>query len=212
MRSADAVLTNSQFMRTAISDRFRVHPERIHVLKQDCAMEVLPSTPPPKTIGFVNRGAEKGLSFVLELATRSPELRYLIYGHDRGRPDVLPENVEWRGWASDRNAMFKSAKLWLVPSRWAEPFGRVSIEAQAANRAVLVAATGGLPETVTEDKFQIQGFDLEKWLTRIKDLLVLCPEDLQRNGTKIRATFSSEEHDKRIHEVTDRIMGNHREA
>lgn len=211
MRSADAVLTNSQFMRTAISDRFRITPERIHVLLQDCGTSDLWSALPPNTIGFINRGAEKGLSFVLELARRSPDLRYLIYGHDRGRPSALPENVDWRGWASDRNEMFASAKLWLVPSLWAEPFGRVSIEAQAADRAVLVASTGGLPETVAEPQFQMHGFDVAEWLTRIQDLLAIAPDDLQRNGQKIRKIFSSEAHDERLLGVMNRIFNGHKE-
>jgi glycosyltransferase involved in cell wall biosynthesis len=210
MRNADAVLTNSHFMRTAISKRFKISPEHIHVLLQDCAMRDLSAAPPPNTIGFVNRGAEKGLSFVLDLARLSADMRYLIYGHERGRPDVLPENVEWRGWASDRNEMFDSAKLWLVPSLWAEPFGRVSIEAQAADRAVLVANTGGLPETVLESRFRMQGFDAGEWLTRMRDLLEVAPDYLQQNGSKIRKIFSSEAHDERVLEVINRILIKHK--
>jgi len=210
MRRADSVLTNSKFMRSAISDRFKIPPERIHPLLQACAMNYVADAPPQNTIGFVNRNAEKGLSFILDLARRSPDLRYLIYGHDRGRPDVLPKNVKWLGWASDRNHMFGSAKLWLVPSLWAEPFGRVSIEAQAADRAVLVADTGGLPETVLESRFRMQGFNAEDWLTRIRDLLEVSPDDLQRNGCQIRKIFSSEAHDERVLEVMNRIFTNHK--
>ncbi|MGC9418250.1 MAG: glycosyltransferase family 4 protein [Rhodovulum sp.] len=211
MRSADAVLTNSGFMRTAISDRFGVEPERIHVFLQACGVNVGASVAPPGTIGFVTRGPEKGLSFVLDLARRSPDLRYLIYGHDRGRPDVLPENVDWRGWASDRDAMFASAQLWLVPSLWAEPFGRVSIEAQAADRAVLVAGTGGLPETVLDPRFRMDGFDAEQWLIRLRSLLQLAPADLQRNGARIRESFSSEAHDARVLGAMERILAGQRE-
>ncbi|UOK72804.1 glycosyltransferase family 4 protein [Ancylobacter polymorphus] len=206
MRSADAVLTNSSFMRTAISDRFGLEPGRIHVLLQACDVNAGVSAAPPRTIGFVTRGPEKGLVFVLDLARRSPDLRYLIYGHDRDRPDFVPENVYWQGWASDRDAMFASARLWLVPSRWAEPFGRVSIEAQAADRAVLVAGTGGLPETVLDPQFRVDGFDAKQWLIRLRSLLQLAPVELQRNGARIRESFSSEAHDARVLGAMERIL------
>ncbi|MBC7078132.1 MAG: glycosyltransferase family 4 protein, partial [Synergistales bacterium] len=206
MRCADAVLTNSQFMQGAISERFGINSERIHVFLQACGVEPSKATAPEGTIGFVTRGPEKGLSFVLELARRSPDLRYLVYGHERGRPDTLPSNVDWRGWAADRGSMFASAKLWLVPSLWAEPFGRVSIEAQAADRAVLVGATGGLPETVLENRFQIEGFHCDEWLTRIQALLEVAPDNVRRNGAHIRERFSSKAHDACILGAFDHIL------
>lgn len=206
MRCADAVLTNSKFMQRAASERFGINSEHIHVFLQAHGVQPSQAAAPEGTIGFVNRGPEKGLSFVLELARRSPDLRYLVYGHERGRPDALPSNVDWRGWASDRAAMFSSAKLWLVPSLWSEPFGRVSIEAQAADRAVLVAGTGGLPETVLELQFLMEGFDMETWQIRIRSLLEFSPDKLRQNGAQIRELFSSKAHDARILNTFDHIL------
>lgn len=210
MRCADAVLTNSQFMKLAVSERFEIDTERIHVFVQACGIDAAEVAAPQGTIGFVTRGPEKGLSFVLELAQKSPDLKFLIYGHEHGRPDLLPSNVDWRGWASDRAAMFASAKLWLVPSRWAEPFGRVSIEAQGSDRAVLVASTGGLPETVLDPQFSIDGFDADLWLIRIKSLLQLTPERIESNGAKVRERFSSAVHDARVLDVMDHVLTENR--
>lgn len=210
MRRADAVLTNSQFMQHAVSERFGIDAARIHVFVQACGIDAAKVAAPRGTIGFVTRGPEKGLSFVLELAQKSPDLQYLIYGHEHGRPDVLPSNVDWRGWASDRAAMFASAQLWLVPSRWAEPFGRVSIEAQGSDRAVLVASTGGLPETVLDPQFSIDGFDADRWLTRIRSLLQLEPEWIENNGAKVRERFSSAAHDARVLGVMDHVLNENR--
>jgi glycosyltransferase involved in cell wall biosynthesis len=40
---------------------------------------------------------------------------------------------------------------WLaMPSEWLEPFGRVSIEAQACGVPVLASRVGGIPETLQE--------------------------------------------------------------
>ncbi len=210
MRCADAVLTNSQFMQRAVSERFGIETERIHVFLQACGIDAAKVTAPNGTIGFVTRGPEKGFSFVLELARRSPDLRYLIYGHDRGQRNVLPPNVEWRGWASDREEMFASAKLWLAPSRWAEPFGRVSIEAQGADRAVLVASSGGLPETVLDPQFRIDGFEVDQWLTRIRSLLQLTPKRIESNGAQVRERFSSFAHDARMLGIMEHILSENR--
>lgn len=206
MRNADAILTNSQFMQGAISKRFGIDAARIYVTLQSCGVDASKAAAPEGTIGFVNRGPEKGLSFVFDMASRSPDLRYLIYGHERGRPNVLPSNIDWRGWASDRNAMFASAKLWLAPSLWAEPFGRVSIEAQGSDRAVLVASTGGLPETVQDPRFCIDGFDADLWLARIRSLLELEPVVLQSNSMQVRERFSDSAHDARLLEVVKKIL------
>ena len=210
MQCAEAVLTNSQFMQHAISERFGIEAARIHVFEQACGIDAAKVAAPQGTIGFVTRGPEKGLSFVLELAQRSPESQFLIYGHEHGRPDLLPSNVDWRGWALDRASMFASAKLWLVPSRWAEPFGRVSIEAQGSDRAVLVASTGGLPETVLDPQFRIDGFDADQWLIRIKSLLQLTPECVESNGAKVRERFSSAVHDARVLDVMEHIFTENR--
>lgn len=109
--------------------------------------------------------------------------------------------MEVRGWESDRSVMFASAKVWIVPSLWEEPFGRVSIEAQAANRPVLVIKKGGLPETVANQKYVISGFNVEAWLDRIRILLSLPGEEIERNGSLVRHRFSREAHDQRIGEI-----------
>ena len=67
--------------------------------------------------------------------------------------------------------MYSRAVIWIVPSKWAEPFGRVSIEAQAAGRRVLVSDRGGLPETVPTPDYIVPGFDKTVWADRISDAL-----------------------------------------
>lgn len=198
MRRADGVLTNSAFMRTAISDRFGIDPPRIHVLKQQVDFERANRKPPERTIGFVHRGTDKNIALVLELARRAPNLSFLIYGHPDGLPSTPSPNVSMMGWEPDRSYMFASAALWLVPSLWAEPFGRVSIEAQAADRAVLVANRGGLPETVFDGRYVIDGFEPDAWLTRLKQLLSLPATEIAATGRRARESFSGQAHDDAI--------------
>lgn len=210
LRRADGILTNSEFMRSAVANRFGINPAYIHVLKQQLDSEPLASRPPENTIGFVHRGPDKNIALVLELARRAPDLTFLIYGHSKGLPSSPPQNVSMMGWASDRNAMFASAALWIVPSLWAEPFGRVSIEAQAADRPVLVANRGGLPETVFDDRYVIDNFSPDLWLIRMRQLLCMPKAEISSIGKSIRTAFSTKSHDRAIMETIDIISRSQR--
>ena len=210
MRRADAILTNSDFMRSTIVDRFGIDTARIHVLKQQVDIEPATSRPPENTIGFVHRGPDKNIALVLELAARAPDLTFLIYGHSQGLPVATPKNVMMMGWAFDRSAMFASASLWIVPSLWAEPFGRVSIESQAADRPVLVANRGGLPETVFDDRYVLDDFYPDAWLRRIRHLMRIPESEVSASGKSIRTAFSKVAHDQAITKALEMISGSKR--
>ena len=205
LKAADGILTNSSFMCGAISQRFGIKLAQIHVLKQQVDVEPSAQMPPKDTIGFVHRGKDKNIGLVIDLARKAPGLTFRIYGHAQGIPVNLPANVKVLGWASDRREMFASAALWLVPSLWAEPFGRVSIEAQAANRPVLVINNGGLPETVRDTRYIIDTFDPEAWLERIRALLALSDAQIAQAGAEIRFSFSNDMHDAALQQAVDEI-------
>ncbi len=54
-----------------------------------------------------------------------------------------------------------SARFCLVPSRWAEPFGIVAVEALAAGCITVVSETGGLPEATGSLGFTVPPGDAE---------------------------------------------------
>lgn len=205
MRHADGVLTNSTFMSAAITSRFVIPSERIHVLRQQIGFSPAIQNPPQNTVGFVHRGPDKNIAHVVDLARNAPDLTFLVYGHESELPVDIPDNMSVVGWTSDRASMFASARLWLVPSLWAEPFGRVSIEAQAAGRAVLVANRGGLSETVVDPRYLIDGFETDAWLNRIRILLSLDDTELAKASDKIKKTFSAEAHDESIRSAIETI-------
>ncbi|MGJ7461991.1 glycosyltransferase family 4 protein [Halomonas sp. MA07-2] len=203
MRKADNVITNSNFMKRVISHRFGVDMANIRIVPQLCDMprskqtylDVLPN------VGFVTRGSEKNLPFILELSRRAPDLTFLVYGHTDGIGEGFPENVRVMGWASDRQIMIESAAVWLMPSTWAEPFGRVSIEAQAADRIALVIDSGGLSETVVDRQFVIPNFDPEVWVQKIREVMELPVSVVENNGQVIRNMFSQAAHDNEIRRI-----------
>ena len=208
IRAADVVAANSYYMAGEVERRLRVAADRLIVLPQLC--DVTPSEPAPRgVIGFVNRSEDKNLAFVLRLARRASHYRFEVFG---GPPYTgsRPPNVEFLGWESDRNRMFSRAGLWIVPSKWPEPFGRVSMEAQAADRPVLVARVGGLPETVVDDRYVLSGYVDSEWLARMRDLLALPGEVVAANGARVRKAFCMKSYEDAITRFLDRLLNHDR--
>jgi len=205
IRHSSFVVTNSRYMYNAIHERFACEKNKIHVIVQKCQLDPDTSKPPPDNcVGFVNRSVDKNLDFVVEMATRTPDIDYLVYGHTPTLHNA-PANLKIKGWSNDRQDMFSSAKVWLVPSLWPEPFGRVAIEAQAADRAAIVHAIGGLPETVLDTEFALDSFDPDRWENSIRKAMQMSAEDLSQNGASIREKFSSNAHDQSIQDLLAKI-------
>ena len=55
------------------------------------------------------------------------------------------------GWEADLAALYPALDVLAVPSLYPEPFGRVSVEAQATAVPVVASVAGGLPETFVAD-------------------------------------------------------------
>jgi glycosyltransferase involved in cell wall biosynthesis len=198
LRAADAVVVTSAFMRRAVEERLGVVAGRVHFVPQIADMPVVAPlpVPAPPLVGFVNRGHDKGLDLVLRLARAAPDLTFRVHG---AAPSggTLPPNVQVAGWSVDRAAMFASASVWVVPSTWPEPFGRVAMEATCAGRAVLVSDRGGLPEAVEDPSAVVQGVDPAVWLARIRAVLAAPPE--AHRGDVARARWSTERHAHATH-------------
>jgi glycosyltransferase involved in cell wall biosynthesis len=80
------------------------------------------------------------------------------------QPD-LRGHVHFLGDVADVVAVYSAATLLVVPS-WSEPFGRVVIEAMAAQCPVLATRAGGIPEIVTHG--------VDGWLVPPRDSAALA--------------------------------------
>ena len=202
LRRADCIVTNSDFMRTTIARRFRVSRDRIRVIPIACNVQGRTGTSASrKRVGFVTRGADKGLGFVLSLAAQTPDYSFLIFGHIAQPPEALPPNVTIKGWEADRAKMLQSAFVWLVPSTWPEPFGRISVEAQAAGNPVLVSRVGGLPETALDPRFVMSDFSERRWAAALRQLSELKEAELLEISERARARFSDIRHDQAVTDI-----------
>lgn len=205
VREADVVVANSQYMAHQIERRLHVPRSRIVVFPQLCDVRPTAALPPPKTVGFVNRSEDKNLVFVLKLARSAGDLQFKVFGGP-AYAGPCPPNVEFMGWESDRDRMFSRAAAWIVPSKWPEPFGRASMEAQAADRPVLVARVGGLPETVVDQRYVLAGYDVAEWLSRLRELLEQPVAETFANGARIREAFSTESYERAVERFLDRLL------
>jgi glycosyltransferase involved in cell wall biosynthesis len=112
-------------------------------------------------VGYVGRMVrDKGIFTLLKaseaLLAAAPQARLLWVGDGvdlqelRVRADSPAQGQRhiFRGWMGDIQGVYNALDVVVVPSEYPEPFGRVSVEAQACGTAVVCSDAGGLPETL----------------------------------------------------------------
>lgn len=127
------------------------------------------------SILHVSPTPEKGIGITLEVAELMPEEEFLIVGHNswrervRRRVDSL-DNVERTGHRDDVRGFYRESKLLLMPSRWAEPFGRLPVEAGVSGIPTLCSGRGGLSEAVGSDSLVVESNAPEDYVSRIREV------------------------------------------
>jgi glycogen(starch) synthase len=178
-RSADRVITCSDFMREHVNRVFRVPKRKITTIQngidpsdlepiESVDLEELRARfahPDEKLILLVGRLVyEKGFHLALEalpsVIRRLGNVRFVVCGtgtaeadlKDQARKLRLTDHGKFIGWTGDDmlHSLYRVADLCVVPSIY-EPFGLVALEAMASGCLCLVADTGGLREVVPDD-------------------------------------------------------------
>lgn len=168
-RAADLIVTNSDYMRHEIKDLFGTESPVSVIYPSMDLPRCKPIINRVKTIGFINKGVRKGRDLILELARQLPKKKFLIYGEPlKAGNNQRFTNLENMGHQNDRVAMFGSADLFLVPSVWDEPYGRVAAEAIWCGKPVVVSKKGGLPEAAPNQLFWEESADPEQWKKKIE--------------------------------------------
>jgi glycogen synthase len=178
VRSADRVITCSDYMRSHVASVFGVAPRRITVIQNgidgrdlepvDSDLDALRSrfaNSDQRLVLLVGRLVyEKGFHLALDalapVIRRLGDVRFVVAGS--GTAEAELKRQAWRlgltrhgaflGWVGDDmlHSLYRVADLCIVPSIY-EPFGLVALEAMASGCLCVVADTGGLREVVPDD-------------------------------------------------------------
>ena len=188
-------ITPSQFLRGKFLANKSIEPQKIQVLYPgidfsglDNGVDVLPPNVqtwlndhpgPVISHGAILRG-EKGHSIILKALVQVkqsfPNVRYLIAGEGQDRPLLeaeilaldLQDNVLLTGILQKIAPLLKVSDVAVLPSL-IEPLGMFQIEAQYLEVPTLASNTGGIPETLLDQKtgLLVQSGDVEQWAEAI---------------------------------------------
>lgn len=160
---------------------------------------------------------EKGqlplLKALLPLLRENKNYKILISGDAKTNPDtVYPEQIVTfinkngldgkiilTGFLEDMTGYYNAIDLFLFPSSWEEPFGRVLIEAMATEKPVIAARVGGVPEVVDHEinGYLVDPNDTEGWRDSINKLI--------RNES-LRSRFGKAGREKVLNKFTSEHM------
>lgn len=153
--------------------------------RYDAAIDIraeLGLSPDDVVVTFAGQVREKkGVDIFIKAASLIPGsgVRFLIVGECRDKSRFsdayTPESlngeiahdgrIRYIGYRSDIQNVYRSSDIVVMPSRWNEPFGLITIEAGASRRPVVAAAVGGVPEVVLHgetgflfDRGDVDGF------------------------------------------------------
>ncbi|WP_157220254.1 glycosyltransferase family 4 protein [Flavisphingomonas formosensis] len=130
------------------------------------ARPIAPRAEPPILFCFGRHVPDKGFDLAIAampaIRAMYPDVRLVIASDGPERVNLekqaqslgLGEAVCFVGWVDEAalQQWIDRASIIIVPSRWAEGFGLVALEAALAARPVIATAVGGLPEVVRDGR------------------------------------------------------------
>ena len=111
--------------------------------------------PDKKKIGFFGRiTSTKGLSIVVEIAKKFPDVEFIICGSGDPKPFMIHPNIIYKEplHGKERTHYLNSLTALLAPTQFLEPFCGVSAEAQLCGTPVISHDYGALVDNVEQFK------------------------------------------------------------
>jgi glycosyltransferase involved in cell wall biosynthesis len=217
-RSADRIITDSEFSRREIADVYSLRTDAIHVVPLAAApafcagppLALPPGCPKRYVLHVGDLHARRNLPLVARavaaVRSRNPAwstLGLLLAGVDRGTGADLRRLSDETGGAAplvtvlgpttepSLLALYRSATALVYPSRY-EGFGLPLLEAMASGTPVIAARTSSIPEVVGEAAVLLDPDDETGWSVAIEQVLDDGPhrEQLREAGLRRAREFS----------------------
>lgn len=172
LNKLDHVVVNSKFMKNFYVEKGLKSP--ISIIYPSVSLDQLTLNKIDKiqNIAMVGDAFHKGIGVFKQLSKIYPELDFHVIGANVQFLKI-EGNIHYHPWQSNPEILMSKMDLFIVPSEWSEPFGRVSVEALRSGNRVLVSSKGGLPETVDfNDELIIQNNNINEWQNKIMNLLI----------------------------------------
>ena len=121
----------------------------------------------------LSKGYDIYKSAIIKILNEFPNWRALSLGDESRRSIYINhKNHKEYGFLSHKKTLDKldKSEIAVVPSRWEEPFGRVSLEATASGCATITSNKGGLLET-SNHTISINNINAEKVYNKVKELI-----------------------------------------
>lgn len=169
----DFLLPNSKYMLKRCMEEFACNS--YHVVYPPISISESELFVPEeiKKIYMVSNSEHKGFALFKKLSEEFIDIEFYAVGVPGINEAIkISDNLYYEGWQANPESFISKSDVFLVPSLWDEPFGRISIEAILCGRIVFVSDRGGLPETVNNSSlFVVPSSDYIFWKERIKDLI-----------------------------------------
>lgn len=110
---------------------------------------------PDRYVAYFGRlGDIKGVNIVVEIAKHRPDLQFKICGQGDPTPYLTQPNIEYVPpiHGLERSKFLNNAMVVLMPTRYVEPFGGVTVEAALCGTPVLGSSYGSFTETIEHGK------------------------------------------------------------
>lgn len=161
----DLVLVASQFMQTELLQN-GFPPEKVKMLPLAILKKDIPFTEVPlsKKILYVGQLVSgKGVDLLLKsLKNINCDFVLDIVGHGKSEKKLkilaqklnLTSKINFHGWIAPEQLerFYLETQIVVMPSRWAEPFGLVGLEAMYYGRPVVAFAVGGILDWLLPEK------------------------------------------------------------
>ena len=191
-RSAEIVITPSQFTADDVVRRYEVDPAKIRVIGEAPALAASDAEPPPGPyiLGVGDLRKKKNFAALAaayaQLRARGLPHRLIVAGVDAGEGEAIHaaaggNPVELPGYVSDRelDALLRGADLLVHPSFY-EGYGLVLVEAMARGVPLVVSNATALPETAAGAALLFDPLDIAALADAIEQ--AIGNEELIRKG------------------------------